>query len=368
MNKVKILHLQVLPILSGVQNMMINLLSGLPPEKYEIYVISRGGGELEQAVIQRGWTHIAVKSLCREISYKDIISAIKIHKIIKKIRPNIVHTHSAKTGFIGRIVARMLRVPLVIHTVHGFPFHDYQNTITKYTYLLFESFAAMFAHYNVFVQNYEKDIAINKYHYKPQKTLTIRNGIDIYDSQKTLFYHDDTLKIASVLRFSKQKNILQTIKQAINIVKKYQNVTFTFYGDGELFESCEKLIKEQDVADKIICPGWQTDIREKLLAHDVFLLNSLWEGLPISILEAMSIGLPIIASNIKGNNELVSEQNGWLIDPNDTDGIDKVVKTIIEQPEMMSIKGTQSISIVTNHFRNELFIVGYSDLYDKIEE
>ena len=367
MNKVKILHIQLLPILSGVQNIMIKLLLGLEKEKYDIYVMSRGDGPLADKVKECGWTHIPMNCLVREISFKDFYAFYAIYRVIKKLKPDIVHTHSSKPGFIGRIVARMAKVPLIIHTIHGFSFHGYQNKISWFFCAVLETLAALFAHYNVSVNSYEKELAVHRLGFNKNKTLKIFNGIEPYHKQK--IYNDignHTLNVVSTLRFSKVKNIIFTVEEAVKIVKNYENVNFTFYGDGELLKKCVSIVEKNHVTDKIIFKGWVYDIEENLLDYDVFLLNSLWEAMSIAILEAMSVGLPIICSNVKGNNELVDESNGWLINPRSVNAIEGVINEILSDKTILIKKGEQSLKKVTTQFNYELFISEYKKLYEKV--
>jgi glycosyltransferase involved in cell wall biosynthesis len=367
MAKIKMLHIQLLPLLSGVQNFMIQLLSGLDPDKYDIYIISRGDGPLVQRVVSLGWTHISVNSLVRNFSILDWKAAFDIWRIIRKLKPDIVHTHSSKTGFLGRIIARVSGVKLVIHTIHGFPFHCFQNKVIWTFYIILETFAAMFAHYNICVNTFERDFAIQKLNFNPKKTLTIYNAITLHPQPK-VFNDTQILRVISVHRFEKQKNVVATIEQAINIVKKYDQVYFTFLGDGEFWEQCKQKVITSNTADKINLPGWDSNIIERLAQHDVFLLNSLYEGLSIAILEAMSVGLPIICSNIKGNNELVDEINGWLLNPISTNDLENVVVEILKNQNMLAEKGSNSYKKVANIFNYDTFISEYQKIYHKVTE
>jgi len=365
--KIKIIHLQVLPIMSGAQNMMLSLLTGLDSKKYEICVVSRGDGPLVDAVRAHGWDHIAIDSLCRELSLKDFKTAFKLFLLFKKKKPDIVHSHSSKTGFLGRIISKLCGVPLVIHTIHGFPFHPYQNGISKTCFILLESFAAFFADFNVFMNKYEREMSIHKLGFNKKKSVLIYNGIPVAPLTKTYdecFLKNDQLSIVSVARFSKQKNVISTIEQAIKVVKKHEHVLFTFFGDGELYAECQNIINKNKVSDRIMLHGWAENVLERLLEFDVFLLNSLWEGLSISILEAMSVGLPIICSDIKGNNELVDDHNGWLIEPYDLGALEKVISEILNNKNVLSIKGEESIKKVTKQFYYELFVNEYENLYN----
>ena len=364
MPRKKIIHLQVLPILSGVQNMMLQLLSGLSNDNYDIYVISSGNGPLVEAVESSGWKHITIKTLVRELSYKDFFTAWSLFWILRRIKPDIVHTHSSKTGFIGRLISKISRVPRIIHTIHGFPFHQYQPTIVRLFYTMLETFASFFADYNVFVNQFEREYAIHKLGFNKKRAITIYNGIVPLDITKAEPSNKDILSIVSVLRFSKQKNVLSTIEQAVKVVKQFDNVIFTFIGDGELYAECKAIIEKNNLEDRIILKGWISDVSIILKDYDVFLLNSLWEGLPISILEAMSVGLPIICSNIKGNNELVNSSNGWLVEPYDLCALEQVIAEILSNRDLLDLKGKESLIKVTNQFHYDLFISEYLRIYE----
>ena len=379
MKKIKLMHVQLQPLLSGVQNMMLTLLGGLEKEKYEIYVLSRGHGELVNKVRDMGFIHISLQNFVSEISWFDFHVALQLVKIFWFIKPDIVHTHSSKPGFLGRIIARLMGISLIIHTVHGFSFHAQQSGIKFWFYQKLEQFAANFAHYNVMVNNRDREYAITTLGFDPQKTITIYNGISPGKKKKYPFlrqkrFHDinkndvHALQIVSVCRFTAQKNISQTLKQATQIVKSLSGITFTFYGDGELFSECQNHVQKNNNTERIILKGWQNNIIAELPQYDVFLLNSAWEGLSIAILEAMSVGLPIICSRINGNLELVDQSNGWLIEPFDDKGIRNVLEEIIIDPNLLAIKGNNSYNKVTNQFHQELFISKYNQIYDLCKE
>jgi len=368
MKKIKLLHIQLCAILSGVQNAMLLLLEALPQDKYDIYVISRSDGELPQRVAELGFTHIPLDCLVQPLSPKDIIASVKLYRIIKRIKPNIVHTHSSKTGFLGRIIARLAGVKLIIHTIHGFPFHPYQNKLLYTFYTKLEAFAAKFAHINVSVNTYERELAINKLGFNPNKIITIFNGAEPAINTKTYSpecLQAHSLHLVSVLRFTPQKNVIYTIQKAIEIVKENKDVTFTFIGGGEQFKTCQQLVERSQTADNIILKGWVKSPGELLVNYDAFLLLSLWEGFSIAILEAMSVGLPIICSNIKGNNELVDSENGWLVDLNNDHDLMNIIQQIYVNKEILIKKGQASIEKVTNLFNLELYIKKYEELYEK---
>jgi len=360
---------------------MLHLLSALPQEQYDIYVISRSDGTLPDKVKEHGWTHIPLDSFVQQISFSDFVTAVRLYKIIRKIKPDIVHTHSSKPGFLGRIIARIVGTPLVIHTIHGFPFHDSLSSIVYHFYRTLESFAARFAHVNVSVNKYERDLAIQKMCFSPERIITIYNGIAVIETPLdpkvgTPFMVSETtmteginavpteLRIVSVSRFTSQKNHLATFPLLIAIVKKYPQVSFTFFGDGELFSQCQAMVLSSQTTDNIILKGWIENPLELLCDYNVFFLNSLWEGLSISILEAMSVGLPIICSDIKGNNELVDRENGWLIDAKDDTSIEKIIIEILSDKKCLQRKGNVSRQRVIEQFSLQAMVDAYREIYE----
>jgi glycosyltransferase involved in cell wall biosynthesis len=380
MKKIKILHIQLLPLLSGVQKMMLLLLDSLDPEQYEIHVVAKPGGPLIKRLEDSGYNFIPVGSLHRNLSPFDIIALIKLYKICKLHNFDIVHTHSSKTGFLGRIAARLAKVPKIIHTAHGFPYHSCQPFYARYLYMLLESFAGHFCNKVVVVNQYERYEAKRKRIIPNNKLQTIYNGIDtdphakprIYDSDgllkspaKTMPDLKDSFVIGTVARFTAAKNIVNMTRLAIKVCRRNPKIKFVFVGDGEIWQECNRIVFEEGLDDRIILPGWQENVGEWLNNFEVYFLFSYWEGLSISILEAMNQGLPIIASNIKGNNELVSLENGLLIDVNDHDKIvDSLVSLPFRHAELQNWS-KNSLSRIKEKFSLRSFVTQYRELYEK---
>lgn len=365
MEKIKIAHIQLLPLLSGVQNVMLAILNSLDKDKYDIYVISKPDGPLVERVLELGYNYIPLRSFERSISILDIVAFIKLIIICKKYKFDIVHTHSSKPGFIGRIAARIAGVPKIVHTVHGFPFHPYQKKLIMNFYRYMEKFAALFGDKIIFVNNSERELAIADLLIKPEKTVTIYNGIELPIISKKKRGRNDNLIIGSSLRFWKQKNIIDTINVAIRVCKECESIQFIFIGDGELYKNAEKMITDSGFEDRIQLPGWQKDPTEWLQKFDVFLLYSKWEGLPLSILEAMSYGLPIVASDIKGNNELVSDANGILVSINDIDSLTAILLSLPSKKEEFIEWGENSRKLIKEKFNLTKFERNYKKVYDQ---
>ncbi len=363
MKKIKLLHIQLLPVIAGAQNVMLKILENLEREKYDIFVISKPGGPLLKKLAEMKIEHIPVKSLRRKISILDIKAFFDIFRICRNYKFDIVHTHSSKTGFLGRIAARLAGVEKIIHTSHGFPFNEFQSLPTRLFYMLCETFAAFFCDRVVFVNQHDRDYAVKHKLVAAKKAITIFNGIKLPEKIKTK-KNSDRFLIGSSFRFWQQKNPLQTIEAAISVCQKNPVIDFIFLGDGELLSECKEMVFKADLSNRIKFPGWVENVSEHLNEFDVFLLYSKWEGLPVSILEAMSFGLPIIASDIVGNRELVDEGNGRLICLNQVDKLVELLITLPTRNSELKKWGKESRKRVEKKFSVEEFSKEYKKVYE----
>lgn len=367
MKKIRILHIQLLPLLSGVQNMMLNLLDGLDPEKYEVYVACRPGGDLVTEIMKRDYNFIPLYHMEHHLSPKDILAFIELYRICRNKKFDIVHTHSSKTGFLGRIAARLAGVSKIIHTVHGFSFHPYQQIQTRLFYQMMESFAAKFCDVMVFVNESERKYAEGSILFRGVMMLTIFNGVHIPDLNPDVERFDflkDRFIIGSNARFSMQKNIVQTMEAAIIACRRNPKLAFVFVGDGDFYELCKKMVKSANLTDSIFLPGWQSNTQIWLEQYDCFLLYSLWEGLPLSILEAMAYGKPVIGSDIKGNNELISDLNGILVPPGKPESLAEVLQGLPGRIKEIKTWGNNSRKTVIQRFNMTEFNERYRELYE----
>ncbi len=362
----KVIHLVLVPILSGVQNVMLQILDSIDSDDYDITVASAPNGPLVDEVLKRGWKHLAVESLVREINpVLDYKASVQLYNILKKGKYDIIHTHSSKTGIMGRIVGYLAKIPHRLHTIHGYPFHKYQNPLLYWGYVFAELIAGRFSSHVISV-NYEDSVLANKLLKIPKNKIHfIPNGEMAKDIPLEIA-SGERITVGCLARFWKQKNMVSTVKTAILCCNNNPKIDFIFVGDGEDLAECKQLVQDAKLENRIELPGWSADKEFLLSKFDVFILYSLWEGLPLAILEAMSYGLPIIASNIKGNRELVSEQNGWLIDVTQNESLLNCLLKLTESEKLLKGKGLASWELVKNKYSASRFSKSYKKLYREL--
>ncbi len=368
--KKKILHIQVLPKLSGVQRISLEIFKGLSESDYDKWVIfsdSLDVGDKEDcksAFEKVGVRVLFSKNLQRKIGFHDIFATIEIYKLCRKEKFDIVHTHSTKPGVIGRIAATLARVPFVIHTVHGLAFYQFIKFPRWQFYWFCEMLASLFC---------DKIILVNQYYGKyfkwfKKKTLTIYNGIDFsqfsyrLEKQKRC---DDQIKILFVGRLDIQKDPMTLLHAAKKVSESVPNISFTLVGDGEKYIECHEYIKSNGLENNIYLEGWQTNVEKYYTSHDIFCLSSIYEAFGLIFLEAGFHYLPTVATDVEGIPEVViNNQTGYLVPPQDATLLAKKLLLLINDPELRYQMGSQAYKWVTENFTAEKMLEGYKRLYD----
>ncbi|EBD0794414.1 glycosyltransferase family 4 protein, partial [Salmonella enterica] len=294
-------------------------------------IICSSEGPLTQKLKELKIPYFCVGELCREISvFNDLIAIKKVYKILKLTNADVVHTHSSKTGVIGRIAAKIAGIKRVIHTVHGFSFPSAKSRRAYLLYYFLEYVVKYFTDALIVLNEQDKRIACQKLHYAPKNVYLIPNGVDVYKfipDELCLEYNDNAklLKVIMVGRLWEQKDPSTLLKAVTHLLERNINIELSFVGDGEL--RSELMLQTEKYINKIKFLGWRDDIERILPEHDVFVLPSLWEGMPLAILEAMSCGLACIVTNIPGNNDLIRDKhNGYLFECGDVKRLSELLE------------------------------------------
>ena len=236
-------------------------------------------------------------SLGRDISVgKDAKSFFELYRLFKKEKPNIVHLNSSKAGGVGALAARLARIPKVIFTVHGLPWDESRNVVSKFLIYLASQVTFLLCH---------KVITVSQDNHKRVRGSTlIYNGIGpiVFGSgEKIRSAYPAGVKIMGTIgELNKNKNQKTLVEQAKNDLHMYVAIV----GEGEERENLENLIKKYSLGDRVKLFGF-IPASEVLRGFDTFALPSLKEGLPYVLLEAKIAGLPIVASRVGGVSEIL---------------------------------------------------------------
>ena len=291
-------------------------------------VIIGGDGPVIDHFKSFGIEPVIVPELIRNISLiKDIKAYNGLLNVLSDLAPDIVSTHSSKAGFLGRLAAHKLKLP-VLFTAHGWSFTAGKPGFKTTIYKTLEKWIAPKTDKIITVSDYDKQLAINQLNLSEDKVVTVHNGMgDVSMEYHTVYGDGNPVNIVMIARFDKQKDH----RELLNAVYVIENIHLHFVGDGPLIKNVKQLAANLGIRDKITFWGRLDNVEEILSNGHIFTLISNWEGFPRSTLEAMRAGLPTIVSNVGGAGEAI-EQNktGYVVDKGDTQTLKKCIQELVE--------------------------------------
>jgi len=303
----------------------------------------------------------------------DFILTIKIARLLRAEKFDVVHAHGSKAGFLTRMAAIGSDLP-VIYSPHCFSFHDGVNPFAANILAALERFAARFLTTRILTVADGEQTLARRYHVGwPELFVTVHSGIDpaAYTAvleknvQKAALKIDaDARVVGAVGRLGAQKSPLDFVRMAAMVHAEAADVHFVWAGSGPLEQAARNLSKELGVVDVCHFIGEHKDIPPLLGMLDCFVLPSLWEGFPIVLLEAMAVGVPVIATNIPGNDEAItSGKSGWLVPPADPAAMAVKVLELLNHPAQAQSFAAKSRERILREFTRAKMIDSIQGIY-----
>jgi len=239
---------------------------------------------------------------------------------MQQFQPDIVHTHTAKAGLVGRLAAWLTGVPVRVHTFHGHVFHGYFGKWKTRLFLWLERFAARISSRIITISPGLKDELVNTYRItSADKCVVVPLGLDLTpfveaqpspDFRQQHHIADNAKLIGIVGRLVPIKNHAVFLQAARRVVDKREDVHFLVIGDGETRSQLEAQVAQLDLPDKVTFTGWVQHVESIMAELDVLALTSDNEGTPTAIIQAMAAGMPVVSTNVGGVRDVL--ENGQL--------------------------------------------------------
>jgi glycosyltransferase involved in cell wall biosynthesis len=352
---------------AGAENVLLSLLSQLDQAHYDITVTYFTPGPWVSRIAATG----ARLHRIRYYNRFDPLIWPQMLRIMRAEKPDIVHTHLFKSDLYGGLSAWLTHVPVRISTLHN---ADHWRKVRLLSLLA----RRIVSHYHAFVavSPEVKNFVCQTTGLASHQIITIPNGVDVEafaardnreQTRQSLGILADAPVVGIVGRLEEQKGhsyFLQAVAQIISAVPKAR---FLVVGDGTLRTALEQQAEQLGVADHALFLGMRSDIPNLLSAMDILVFSSLWEGLPIALLEGMAARLPVVATRAGGMSSVVHDgQTGLLVSPADPDELADAITTLIQHPQLAHAMGTAGQQRVRTQYSEQAMVDQVTDLYERL--
>ena len=384
MKKLKILRIITRLNIGGPAIHTILLTAYLNDEQYESYLVTGrvepNETDMSYFAEQHHVIPLYVRKMSREIRIlHDLLAFLEICKVIRQIKPDIVHTHTAKAGMLGRLAAIILRVPVIVHTFHGNVFREYFGKCKTCLFIFIERSLAKFTTRIIAISEQQKKELLNFKITDENKIVIINLGFQFAnvipsEEDRNKFRHKyniplDAKLIGIVGRLVPVKNHLLFLSIAQDILNEKDDVYFTLIGDGELREHLEQEIKQRNISDRVIITGFIEDLKQVYSDLDLVLLTSNNEGTPVALIEAMACKKIVMSTKVGGVEDLITPGvNGYCFLPKEKEGFVQEITCWLNNPDHYCEIGSEAHKSVINKYSSETLISQIRNLYGELWE
>jgi glycosyltransferase involved in cell wall biosynthesis len=377
--KIRVLHVITRLVPGGADENTLATVEGLDKSLYEVDLLIAGQSDFAFAAKTQATRLIILNELVRELKwFLDVKALVKLVRIIRRHRYHIVHTHTAKAGMLGRLAGFIVKTPLVIHTLHGSTFHESLSPWRRRWYRFLERMAAAATTQFVTVGEDLRSIYLDARVGQADRYVTIRSGFQLQRFQlselevqergrrtrASLGITDQEAVIGTAGRLEARKGHNFFLQTAQKVLQQRGQVIFLLAGEGPAHRDLVELAKRLGVEQRVRFLGYRYDIEDVMAAMDVFVLTSLWEGLPRVIVQAAALGKPIVTFDIEGVREVVVDgDNGYVVPLRDVSGLADRVAWLVKDQTTARQMGERGRQRVTAEWDVQNMVHRISELY-----
>jgi glycosyltransferase involved in cell wall biosynthesis len=378
---VRMLHVITRLVRGGADENTLYTVRGLDKRRYVVDLAVGDGSELDHfGEIEDVQVHV-VRELVRDPHpLKDLVALFKLAALIRRGRYQIVHTHTAKAGFLGRLAAALVGAPIIIHTVHGVTFHAHLSAPMRWFYLTLERIAARFTHQFVAVGEDVKNIYVRSGVGDERAYETIYSGMPLRDyleagnmsederdalRSELGFTHEHRVVVMAA-RLEERKGHRYLFESVQQLRTRHPELRVLVVGDGQFRPELEAMSRSLGIGDRVTFLGHRHDLPRVLAASDVSVLTSLWEGLPRVLVQSAAAGRPILTFDVEGAWEVVRDgRNGFVVPSRDVETFTTRLDTLLSERSRARAFGNAGREQVGNRWTVETMLERLDDLYQR---
>jgi glycosyltransferase involved in cell wall biosynthesis len=383
---VRVLHLITLFSLGGATENTLLTVQGLQQLGYDVEIITSppiaSEGDMFGEARARGVRVKVIQILKRSIHpLLDARAFVRVLWMIREGRYQIVHTHSSKAGILGRLAARLAGVPVVVHTIHGLPFHDFMSAAPRRLFILAERLGTSMSDRVISVTDTIIRKCISAGIGSPEKFVTVRSGFemgpylrpagDAVALRQSYGIGPQEIVVGNIGRFNALKGHQYLIDIIPDVVKEVPNVRFVLIGSGELEEELKERVRQRGVSDRVIFTGRVDQDRIPLFIAmmDILVHTSLREGLARVLPQALAAGIPAVSFDLDGAHEVIRDGiTGRLVTACDQERLCRALIELLKNPDQARSMGATGREIVRHTWTVEAMVKGVDEVYRQLLE
>jgi glycosyltransferase involved in cell wall biosynthesis len=375
------LHVITRLIRGGADENTLYTVKGLDKQRYQVDLAVGSGSELSHfGELGDVGIHVVPELTRDPHPWKDLAALVKLAALMRRGRYEIVHTHTAKAGFLGRLAAAMVGSPIIIHTVHGVTFHAHLSPPLRAFYLGLERVAARFTHQFVAVGEDVKNIYLRSGVGTAQEYETIYSGMPLREYLEAgrmgaperealraeLGYESHHRIVVMAARLEQRKGHIYLFETVRRLRDRHPELRVLILGDGHYRGVLEAQCRELGIAPIVRFLGHRLDLARVLAAADISVLTSLWEGLPRVLVQSAAAGKPILTFDVEGAWEVVRDgRNGYLVPSRDVDTFTARLDELLRERGRADAFGAAGPDQVGTQWAVETMLERLDDLYQR---
>lgn len=380
--RIKVMRIIARLNIGGPSFHVVNLNTGLAPDRYDSILVTGmeepHEGTLKDMAAARGVHLEVIPELGREIHWrKDMVTIGKLLKLMRRYRPHIVHTHTAKAGLVGRIAARLAGVPIVCHTFHGHVLTGYFGPIKTRLFIQLEKFGALLSDRIITLTEGLRDEIISLGISRADHFAVIPLGFDLSpfarqsrghgEFKRELGIPDQERLVGAVGRLTKIKNLPLLLNAVQRIHQIDPHLHLALIGDGELRQELEDYVRYLGILPVVHFTGWRRDLPFIYSDLDAVVISSDNEGTPVSLIEAMAANCPVVATSVGGVGDLIADgQTGRLVPPGEVESLAQSILRTFQEPQKTMTMARKAQESILARYHLDRLIKDVDDLYHRL--